>query len=93
MTRNPLDKYTKGITLPVHDADPDAAYELIDQQSIEEWNSFLGEKLLAIPFENDAKNPNCHEEVSNLVFTAAAEITHSPDLGVVSPLPNDDAKA
>jgi hypothetical protein len=77
---------------PIHDAHPDAAYEYIDPQTLQEWRGFSGEKLLAIPFKNDARNPQLHEEISNHIFAAVVEITQSPDLGVAAPLPNEEGR-
>jgi len=72
-TRDPIDKFTRGITTPIHDTFPDAAYEFIAPHTIAEWRALPGEKLLAIPFGSDARNPNLQEEVSNQIFAAVAE--------------------
>ena len=53
--KDPLDKYSKGITKAVHDAYPGSAYARIKQDIIEEWRTMDGETLLAIPFESDAE--------------------------------------
>lgn len=89
-TRDPIDKYTWGVTTLIHDTFPDAVYEFMAPQTIEEWGELPGEKLLAIPFGSDARNPNLQEEVCNQIFTAAAKITQSCNLGVATPQPNEE---
>ena len=54
LPRDPLDKYTKGVTIAIHDTFPESTYEFVSQATINEWEALKGEKLLAIPFENDA---------------------------------------
>lgn len=89
--KNSLDKYTKGINIPIHDAHPDVAYELIAPQTLNEWRGLKDGKLLAIPFENDAINTTHHEAISRKIFTAIEEITQAPGLGVAAPTPNEES--
>ena len=85
-----MEKYTKGITTPIHDAFPEATYEFVSPQTVTEWTDLEGEKLLAIPFGNDGRSPTANGEISNLIFDAVSEITGSSKLGVSAPLPNDE---
>jgi hypothetical protein len=54
--KDPLDKYSKGITKMIHDAYPDTVYAQIKQEIIEKWRTMEGETLLAIPFKSDAES-------------------------------------
>ena len=85
-TRDPLDKYTKGVTLTIHDAHPGAAYELVNTVTYNKWKGHTGEKLLAIPFENEQRSLDTLEDISNRIFSAAVEITGSKKLGVSAPI-------
>ncbi|KAH9051433.1 hypothetical protein EDB87DRAFT_1582586 [Lactarius vividus] len=92
--RNPIDKYTKspseGMPL-VHAANPTAALEFIDLDLISTWEQAEGEKLLAHPFNNEAKSPELHENIKTRILTAIAEITGSQTVGVSAPKPSEDA--
>ena len=88
--QDPLEKYSKGITTPIHDAFPEATYEFVSPKTITEWTGLEGEKLLAIPFGNEGRSPNANAEISNLIFDAVSEITGSSKLGVSAPTPNDE---
>lgn len=84
--RDPLEKYTKGIMLTIHDAHPGSEYVDFEQDTIDEWRNYKGEKLLAIPFENNARLPRYHHAIRNQIFAAIREITQSKDFGVASPV-------
>lgn len=90
--RNALDKYTAGPFPAVHDAHPSAVFEDIDTDFAAEWEQHQGGKLLAHPFDGDAQDPASHEEIRELIFTAASEITKSVDVEVSAPMPSKDAK-
>ncbi|KAH9015241.1 hypothetical protein EDB84DRAFT_1443541 [Lactarius hengduanensis] len=78
--RNLIDKYTKspseGMPL-VHFTSPTAALENVDLDLISLWEQAEGQKLLALPFDNEARFPKLHEDIKNRIFTAVAEITGS----------------
>ncbi|KAH9164751.1 hypothetical protein EDB89DRAFT_2077685 [Lactarius sanguifluus] len=92
--RNPIDKYTKspsdGMPL-VHSTSPTAALDSIDLDLISFWEQAEGQKLLAIPFDNEARLPELHEDIKNRIFTAVAEITSSQSVGVSAPQPSEEA--
>ncbi|KAH9051452.1 hypothetical protein EDB87DRAFT_1738886 [Lactarius vividus] len=92
--RNPIDKYTKspseGMPL-VHAANPTATLEFIDLDLISTWEQAEGEKLLAHPFNNEAKSPELHENIKTRILTAITEITGSQTVGVSAPKPSEDA--
>ena len=90
--RNALNKYTAGPFPAVHDAHPSAVFEDIDTDFAVEWEQHQGGKLLAHPFDGDAQDPANHEEIRELIFTAALEITKSVDVEVSAPMPSKDAK-
>ena len=90
LPQDPLEKYTKGITTPIHDTFPEATYEFVSPQTVTEWTDLEGEKLLAIPFGNDGRSPTANGEISNLIFDAVSKITSLSKLGVSAPLPNEE---
>lgn len=87
---DPLDKYSSGITMPVHDSHPGAAYARIKQEILDEWRTMEGETLLAIPFGSDAETPELHNETCDLIFNAVGEITDAKDYGVSSPMKREE---
>ena len=90
--RDPLNKYTKGITLPIQDAHPSSPYELIAPETHKQWERLAENKLLAIPFENEKRTAESNEKISQKIFTAVEEITGSSKVGVAAPLANDEGK-
>lgn len=88
--KDPLDKYSHGVTTPVHDAYPGSAYARIKQEVINEWRKLEGETLLVIPFESDAEKPELHNDVGDRIFNAVREIIQSKDYGVASPMKKED---
>ena len=88
--KDPLDKYSSGITIPIHDAHPRSAYTRIKQEVLDEWRNMEGEMLLAIPFGSDAETPESHNETGDRIFTAISEIIHAKDYGVASPMKRED---
>lgn len=91
-TRDPLENFTKDVTIVIQDAHPDVAYEFLDNQTIQEWDALEGDKLFAIPFENDACNPELNEKISLQIFSAVAAITKSWTVGVATPLPSEELR-
>lgn len=87
--QDPLEKYTRGIMTTIHDAHPGSEYVGIEQKVINEWRDYNGEKLLAIPFENDTRLPHLHYKICNWIFSAIEEIMQSKGFGIASPVPND----
>lgn len=89
--RDPLDKYTKADMPLVHDAHPTSPFLYINLDLITEWEKLLGEKLLAIPFGDDARNADLHDPIKNRILYAIAEITQSKGVGVSAPSPSAEA--
>jgi len=54
--KDPLDKYSKGVTIDIHDAHPSSVYTRIKQEVLDEWSTMEGKTLLAIPFGNNAES-------------------------------------
>jgi len=91
--KEPLDKYSKGITQVVHDAYPGAVYSRIKQEVLNDWTTMEGETLLAIPFESDAETAELHNEVCVRIYNAIGKITQSKSYGVTSPMKKEDLQA
>ncbi|KAH9055099.1 hypothetical protein EDB83DRAFT_2521288 [Lactarius deliciosus] len=92
--KNPIDKYTKPPSdsmLLIHSTSPTAALENIDLDLISFWEQAEGGKLLAHPFDNEARFPELHEDIKNRIFTAVAEITGSQSVSISAPRPSEEA--
>ena len=90
-TRNPLDKYTNDTMPNVHVADPTTLLNFININLVLEWENYDNGKLLAIPFGNEVKSLENHDNIGGRLLTAASEITQSDRVGVSAPVPSDDA--
>ncbi|KAH9011214.1 hypothetical protein EDB83DRAFT_2530383 [Lactarius deliciosus] len=92
--KNPIDKYIKppsdGMLL-IHSTSPTAALENIDLDLISFWEQAEGGKLLAHPFNNEARFPELHEDIKNRIFTAVAKITGSQSVSISAPRPSEEA--
>ncbi|KAH9016245.1 hypothetical protein EDB84DRAFT_1567349 [Lactarius hengduanensis] len=87
--RNHLDKYTDGPLPPVQDATPSSVLDHIDIDLLKEWEVQPGEgKLIAVPFDTEAKTPEEREYLCNRILTAIAEITKCQDASVATPKPS-----
>jgi hypothetical protein len=91
-TQDPLNKYTKGITLPIQDAYPSSPYKLITPETHKQWEKLAKNKLLAIPFENEKHTAKSNKRICQRIFTAVEEITSSNKVGVAAPLANKEGK-
>jgi len=91
--RDPLDKYSRGITKTVHDAYPGSVYARIKQEVLTEWTMMEGETLLAIPFESDAETAELHNDTCDRIYNAVGEITHAKNYGIASPMKREDIQA
>lgn len=91
--KEPLDKYSSGITTLVHDAYPGSAYARIKQAVIDDWRTMEGETLLAIPFESDAEAAGTHNETGYRIFNAVGEIIQAKNYGVASPVKEEEIQA
>ncbi|KAH9032370.1 hypothetical protein EDB83DRAFT_2525554 [Lactarius deliciosus] len=80
-----LDKFTLGPMPQVQDAHPTSIFEYLDLDLISDWENFQRGKLIAIPFNNDARDINMHEDIKARLMAAIAEITKLQDVGVASP--------
>jgi len=88
--KDPLDKFSKGITKTVHDAYPGLAYAHIKQDVLNDWSTMEGETLLAIPFGCDTESAELHNETCDLIFNAVGEITQSKTYGVALPIKKEE---
>jgi hypothetical protein len=71
--KDPLDKYSSGITTPVHEAHPSSIYARIKQEVLDDWRTMEGETLLTIPFGSDTEAPELHNEIGDCIFNAVGE--------------------
>jgi hypothetical protein len=76
----------------VHDAYPSSNFELISPSVVDEWETFPGLKLAAIPFGVKTRESFDYNTIRNLIFSAVKEITNAERLGVSAPEPNAHAK-
>jgi len=91
--KDPLDKYSRGITQAIHNAHPGSMYTCIKQEVLDDWRTMDGKMLLAIPFESDAETAELHNDICNQIFNAVDEITQSKTFGVASPMKKEDLQA
>ncbi|KAH9061795.1 hypothetical protein EDB83DRAFT_2315564 [Lactarius deliciosus] len=63
----------------VQDAHPTSIFEYLDLDLISDWENFQCGKLIAIPFDNDARDVNMHKDIKARLMAAIAEITKSQD--------------
>ncbi|KAI9437782.1 hypothetical protein F5148DRAFT_1154346 [Russula earlei] len=75
----------------IHDAHPTSAFDYLDLNTIDSWESSVGHKLLACPFGGKAFNPELHNSIRNKIFAAATKISHSTELGILAPQPSEEA--
>lgn len=87
--RDPLDKYIKADMPEIHDLEPRSLLELIDLDRLDEWDRCPGGKLVAVPFRDEAEDPDWAKFVQNRIFAAAAEITKAQLMGISTPRPNE----
>ena len=73
----------------VQDAFPAAVIANIDLTVLDEWFSNEGMKLLIIPFEDKAHDPELRGDIGNKILTAVEEITTSPKVAIAPPVPNN----
>ena len=59
----------------VQDTFPATAIANIDLAVLDKWVNNEGMKILLIPFENKAHDPDLHADTCNKLFTAVKEIT------------------
>ncbi|KAH9047209.1 hypothetical protein EDB84DRAFT_1557747 [Lactarius hengduanensis] len=83
--RNTLDKYTPGPMPPIQDIHPTAPFDNIDLKLIEEWDTHPGEKLIAVPFDTEARDTNSHNFIRAKILTAVAKITNAQEASVAAP--------
>jgi hypothetical protein len=89
--RSPLDKYTADTQMPrVQDAFPAAVIANLDLFMLDEWFNNGGMKLLLIPFEEKACNPNFRTDIAGKLLTTVAEITSSQKVEIALPVPSQD---
>jgi hypothetical protein len=87
--RTPLDKYLKDPTPKVHVAHPAAAFDFVETQKIDEWDTYPTHKLLAIPFGFEARQQTKHNNIRARILAAVVEITQAEQVGVAVPGPED----
>ena len=83
-----IDRYTAGTDMPrVQDAFPAAVIANLDLAMLDDWFSNEGMKLLVIPFEDKARDPDLHLEIGRKILTAVVEITAAPKATIAPPVP------
>jgi hypothetical protein len=73
----------------VQDAFPAAVIANINLSVLDKWFNNEGMKLLIIPFEDKACNPDLKGDIRNKLFTAVEEITSSTKMAIAPPFPNN----
>jgi hypothetical protein len=86
--RSPLDKYTSTLEMPrVQDPFPAAVIANIDLATLDEWFSNEGQKILIIPFEDKARDPNLRLDIARKILTAFEDITAAQKVEIAPPVP------
>ena len=83
--RNTIEKYSLGPMPQVQDATPTSIFDNIHLATIKEWDLRTGGKLIAIPFDSDAKFPESHDFLRTRILTAVAEIITTQEISVAAP--------
>ncbi|KAH9016459.1 hypothetical protein EDB84DRAFT_1443119 [Lactarius hengduanensis] len=91
--RTILDKFTPGPMPHMQDAHPTSIFEYLDLDLISDWENFQRGKLIAIPFDNEARTVNMHEDIKARLMAAIADITKSQNVGVATPRASAEALA
>ncbi|KAH9046658.1 hypothetical protein EDB84DRAFT_1626407 [Lactarius hengduanensis] len=89
--KNTLDKYTRGPMPLVQDAHPTAPFDNIDRKLVEEWDDHPGAKLIAVPFDTEARDTDAHDYIRARILTAVAKITNAQEASVAAPRPKQNA--
>lgn len=89
--RNTIDKYSLGPMPDVQDATPISIFDNIHLATIKEWDLSTGGKLIAVPFDSDARFPESHEFLRTRILTAVAEIITTQEISVAAPKPSEKA--
>ncbi|KAH9011154.1 hypothetical protein EDB84DRAFT_1569920 [Lactarius hengduanensis] len=63
----------------VQDAHPTAPFDNIDRKLVEEWDDHPGAKLIAVPFDTEARDTDAHDYIRARILTAVAEITNAQE--------------
>lgn len=87
VSKDPMDKYTKGKMPGVHYNHPTAALDFIDFDQIDDWETLPDGKLLAHPFGHEVRTIDSHQGIKASIFAAVIDITQSDTVGVCSPRP------
>jgi hypothetical protein len=77
--------------LPIQDATPTSIFDNIHLTTIKEWELCLGGKLIAIPFDPDARYLEAHESIRSRILTAVAEIVSAQEISVAAPKLSEEA--
>jgi len=72
----------------VQDAFPATVIANLDLFMLDEWFNNGGMKLLLIPFEEKACNPDLRTDIGGKLLTAVAEITNSQKVEITPPVPS-----
>ena len=86
-----IDKYSLGPMPLISDASPTSIFENIHLATVREWDLLPGGKLIAIPFDTDARAPETHEFIRTRILTAVAEITSAQEISVAAPKLSEEA--
>ena len=81
------ERFTLGPMPQVQDTSPTSIFNNIDLTLVAEWESHPGNKLLAVPFDPDAKSQANHEVICTKILTAVTEILGVEGTSVTAPRP------
>ena len=90
--RNAIDRYSPGPMPPIQDATPTSIFDNIHLETVKEWELRPGGKLIAIPFDSDARSQENHEFLRTKILTAVAELITAQEISVAAPRPTEEAE-
>ncbi|KAH9161882.1 hypothetical protein EDB89DRAFT_1913607 [Lactarius sanguifluus] len=83
---NPLDCYTEGPMLEIHERDPMTLLADLDSVQIQSWLDLPTGKVLARLFDQDVNYQPNHIDIAKTLLTAAKEITGATMATVATPM-------
>ena len=92
LIHSPTNKYSPSPMPEIQDHCHTAAFKHIEIALLKEWDKCLGGKLIAIPFDNDMRSPESHENFCTNIHTTVAEIVDAEDVGISALTPSEDVK-
>ena len=92
LIHSPMNKYSPGPMLEIQDHCPTAVFEHIEIALLKMWDKRPGGKLIAIPFNNDVRSQESHENFCTNILTAVAEIVNAENVSISAPTPSEGSK-